>query len=142
VGHAGGQKTDGRQLFAADHLFGALANLLVAFLDLQIQVVADLQKPVRHGVHRAGQFGDFVVRLQLDAVLEVAVAGDATAALNQRAQGLEYRAAEKICQDYQDHTGRHAGDPGQCDPRVILATNLAGQIGQAPMQVLRQRQGE
>ena len=140
VGHARGQEPDAGQLLAADDLLGALPDLLVAFLDLQVQVVADLQEPLRHGVHGAGQFGDFVVRRQLDAVLEVAVASDAAAALDQRAQRLEDRASEEFREGRQDDCGRDAGDPRQQDIGAILTTDVAGQLAQPLVQVLRQGQ--
>ena len=65
VGDAGGQEAD------ADHPFGA-DQLPAALVDLLRQVAIDVVQPGGHVVERVGQFLQFVLRIQLDRVREIA----------------------------------------------------------------------
>ena len=98
MGHAGRQKADAGQLLAADDLLGPL-------LDLPIEVVADFLEAGRHRVHRLGQLAHLVVRVEANAVVELA-GRHLARAFDQRLQRLGDPFAEQLHRRDQQQRGQ------------------------------------
>lgn len=108
----------------------------MALLDLRVEVVANLLKAGRHVVERGSQLGHLVAVLQVDAVNEIVLLGDAAGAGQQRFQRLKQPVVKQENGHGQKHGRPGQSGPFQDDPGAVFA---AGVIDERPHAVVHHR---
>ena len=111
------------------------------FANLLIQIAFDFLKPLGHGVHRVGQFSDFVVAGLRNAVIKRPACDDARTA-DQLAQRLEDPPIDAQKQHHRHCQRGQAGDRCQGDPGAVLHAHVRCQRFHPGLQVRRQFVGQ
>ncbi len=109
---------------------------LVRSLHLAVEVVANLLEAGGHVVHRLGQLGHFVARIEVDAMVEIA-GRHLARALDQHAQRPEDPLVEQPHEAGHHHQGGHGAGPGQRNERAPLIAHIVGEVVDVAVQIAR-----